>query len=456
MSAFKFKNMYNLLQVLLKNHALVEAANHKGQRPLHIACKGDSINNVVALVVEGEANIFSKDVNQDTPFHYTRNEMIVNIMLKSAEAYSNVFNLVDKNGTSLYQLILTKFPNSLPYFLDLMISSGTVECFLPDEGTISYDITMFAPGQKKSENYLDILYQLIERGLSKHLKHPIMRLCLDMEWHNTLIIYFWNMFLFILFLTSFSTYGYFYIQMSQCQSIDSTCFFAGHPTYGKRICKNDNFCSDYSCKNFQWIDKNGPIGFLDITSCLKAHPWTFNKSLITIKVFFYTTLVMLVLSPIMRLINMFFKYCCTRSERRSITIKDWAEGLIVLYTVLFLVFQDVNVWLARNFLGWGLFVSWMYVTILLARFDIFGKHFIISWRIMKKVVWSFIIYIPSLIAFAFAFYCFLVGYNVFNGFSSSTVKILTMMIGALPLLDDGGQNYSVKVLFNVFYYSIVQ
>ena len=69
----------------------------------------------------------------------------------------------------------------------------------------------------------------------------------------------------------------------------------------------------------------------------------------------------------------------------------------------------------EHLLGWAVFLTWMDLTLFLGRFDIFGRHIYRSSHVFKNVVWSLIVYVPVLVAFAFAFHCFLKYDPVFEG-----------------------------------------
>ena len=69
----------------------------------------------------------------------------------------------------------------------------------------------------------------------------------------------------------------------------------------------------------------------------------------------------------------------------------------------------------EHILGWALFLAWIDLTIILGRFDVFGRHIYRSWHVMKNVAWSMIVYVPIMFAFASAFHCFLDHHNTFQG-----------------------------------------
>jgi hypothetical protein len=113
----------------------------------------------------------------------------------------------------------------------------------------------------------------------------------------------------------------------------------------------------------------------------------------------------------------------------------------------------------EHLLGWALFLAWLDFTMFLGRFDLFGRHIYRSFHVMKNVAWSLLVYLPSLIAFALAFHCFLDNDPIFQGPTASILKTVAMLLGEFNyegrfLYDyvekiDGSQ-FSVQVLFVLF------
>ena len=115
--------------------------------------------------------------------------------------------------------------------------------------------------------------------------------------------------------------------------------------------------------------------------------------------------------------------------------------------------------LQMHLLGWALFLAWIDLTLFLGRFDVFGKHIYRSWHVMKNVAWSMIVYIPILLAFAFAFHCFLKNDEIFEGTTASVLKVLTMVLGEFDFEDHyvydkvketNGSQFSVQIMFVMF------
>ena len=73
-------------------------------------------------------------------------------------------------------------------------------------------------------------------------------------------------------------------------------------------------------------------------------------------------------------------------------------------------------------LGWSLFLAWIDLTIILARFDRFGKNIYMTYNIVKKISWPMIAYFPTLVAFGIAFSCFLCHNPVFEGSTASIIR----------------------------------
>ena len=101
----------------------------------------------------------------------------------------------------------------------------------------------------------------------------------------------------------------------------------------------------------------------------------------------------------------------------------------------------------------------MNLTNFLGRFDLCGKHIYRSWHVMKNVVMSVVVYLPSMIAFSMAFHCFLIFNGVFEGPVASLMKVLTMILGEFDFQDNflydevvgnHGSHWSVQLLFIVF------
>ena len=78
----------------------------------------------------------------------------------------------------------------------------------------------------------------------------------------------------------------------------------------------------------------------------------------------------------------------------------------------------------------------MDLTIFLGKMDILGRHIYMSWQIMRSMFLSLAVFIPSLIAFASAFHCFLINNEIFEGPVASILKSFEMLLGEVDFADN--------------------
>ena len=91
--------------------------------------------------------------------------------------------------------------------------------------------------------------------------------------------------------------------------------------------------------------------------------------------------------------------------------------------------------------------------------DFFGRHIYMTWQIMKSMFWNLAVFIPSLVAFASAFHCFLINNDVFEGPIASLLKTFEMLLGEVDFSDNflydnvketEGANHSVQIMLIIF------
>jgi hypothetical protein len=121
--------------------------------------------------------------------------------------------------------------------------------------------------------------------------------------------------------------------------------------------------------------------------------------------------------------------------------------------------RSLNHYVQKHLLGWALFLAWMDLTIFLGKMDVFGIHIYMSWQIMKSMFLNLAVFIPSLVAFASAFHCFLINNPVFEGSVASLLKTFEMLLGEVDFSDNflydnvsatQGANYSVQTMLVFF------
>ena len=121
--------------------------------------------------------------------------------------------------------------------------------------------------------------------------------------------------------------------------------------------------------------------------------------------------------------------------------------------------REANHMIQKHLLGWALFLAWMDLTIFLGKMDVFGIHIYMSWQIMRSMFLNLAVFIPSLVAFASAFHCFLINNPVFEGYVASLLKTFEMLLGEVDFSDNflydnvketGGANHSVQIMLVFF------
>ena len=121
--------------------------------------------------------------------------------------------------------------------------------------------------------------------------------------------------------------------------------------------------------------------------------------------------------------------------------------------------RKFNHYAQKHFLGWALFLAWMDLTIFLGKMDFFGRHIYMSWQIMRSMFLNLAVFVPSLIAFASAFHCFLINNTVFEGPVASLLKTFEMFLGEVDFSDNflydnvketEGANHSVQFMLIIF------
>lgn len=211
--------------VLIQKGANTEAKDNTGQRPLHIAAQCESIGNVVILIFNGNANVMAEDRIGETPLHKAKTSKILDVLLNKTNA-EKVNGYSDKQ--CLFTQILNKQPASIETYLDLMFSCNRLESDIKDK-KLTFHLDMFNHDTDKKSNYLDKHKQVIDAGYPEMLRHPVMMLFTELKWHPHRKWYYFNFFLFLAFLISFTFHGMWYIDFLQCdkngEHCEGECFF---------------------------------------------------------------------------------------------------------------------------------------------------------------------------------------------------------------------------------------
>ena len=113
----------------------------------------------------------------------------------------------------------------------------------------------------------------------------------------------------------------------------------------------------------------------------------------------------------------------------------------------------------KHLLGWSLFLAWSDLTIFMGKMDFFGRHIYMTWQIMRSMFLNLVVFVPTLLAFASAFHCFLINNEVFEGPMASVLKTFEMFLGEVDFSDNflydkvkdtNGANLSVQLMLVIF------
>ena len=414
------------VQFLIKKKAKVENTDFEGKTALHVASRNGCIKNVIALIFDGKANVIEKDYSGETPMHQAKTSKILDIFLMKTDA-NQILGSDDKAEIKLFDRILQNHPSSMKSYLDKMVTSINPDSNIQDQHLI-FHFSMFNQDTTRKQNYFDKHLKLINSDCSNMLRHPLMALFMSLKWQRHHSQYSVNFFIFLMFLFIFTTHGKYCIDYLQCDECDDPVKQEECEDEEQRK-KCEKFVKEICMKNLSMV--------YNITG--------------------YLSLGLLTVLVIMEILQ-FVSKVLIGEVKEYFTKQNLIEVAMLVTTSAFFVVQfiDDGYWLLEHLLGWALFLAWMDLTLFLARFDLFGKHIYLSWHVLKKVGWSLVVYVPSVIAFSMAFHAFLRRNEIFQGTTTSVIKVLTMLLGEFDFADnflfdkvkkDGDSNFSAQVTF---------
>ena len=128
---------------------------------------------------------------------------------------------------------------------------------------------------------------------------------------------------------------------------------------------------------------------------------------------------------------------------------------IVLATIFVLIAPN-NTLMGNHFGAWAVFFAWINLTRFLGSSRFFGRYLIMAFDVLKKVVKMLFVFLPSFLAFVFAFNMMLKGNSIFHDLKNTVIKIFTMMTGEFEydgifsfeeIEDKGGSKGSTQVTY---------
>ena len=110
--------------------------------------------------------------------------------------------------------------------------------------------------------------------------------------------------------------------------------------------------------------------------------------------------------------------------------------------------------LANHCGAWAVFLTWLNLTQLLARFEFFGLGIFMALHVAEKIIKTMLVFTTSFLAFIFGFNMLFQANPAFHGIIGTGVKIFVMMQGEFNFDDNlgyqnvhehGGRNISIQV-----------
>ena len=141
-------------------------------------------------------------------------------------------------------------------------------------------------------------------------------------------------------------------------------------------------------------------------------------------------------------------------------LENYLQLAIVILTLIFILSAAENTELANHCGAWAVFLTWLNLSQLLARFDFFGLGIFMALHVAAKIMKTMLVFTPSFIAFIFGFNMLFQANPAFHGLIDTAVKIFVMMQGEFDFDDNlgyksvhehGGRNVSIQVILTFIY-----
>ena len=211
--------------MLLMKGAKVDAMDAKGRTPLFFAARCENYLDVVTLVEEGGADIFKTSSNDKKgPYDVAKSTDI----LKFFFSKTSVDQLLKADPEiNLYDKVVENHPNLIEPFLNIFISAkklrnGNTDLDSP-ETKFEYNLALFSRGNREKRKKYNMMHRhlkLIDTKNTDMLLHPVMRAFTDLKWMQFMGLFLALIFCVFVFLGSFSWYGLWYVDVTQCTPLN--------------------------------------------------------------------------------------------------------------------------------------------------------------------------------------------------------------------------------------------
>lgn len=275
-----------------------------------------------------------------------------------------------------------------------------------------------------------------------------------MHWYKLKTTYFLNTFFFFVFLVTLTIHGSFYVDIFQCSE----------GILGANFVNTTAECQKLTCSKGSWrhvADLNRSNTLNQILLCLGEQTVDYSAfSHFDIQVHKWTgwCLVGIWIALVMRELNQFFWFLWTKKVDQYVNSLQNAVEWAIFLTTLSFFFLRQNYEIGGHLMGWAMLFSWINFTLYLSIFNFIGTRLYMALYVVKQVILSMLVYIPSVIGFSCAFHCFLAGQSTFHSFVMSFLEAMVMMVGETKfeanfsvdkVHEYGGRNVSAQVISNI-------
>ena len=444
----------------------VDDIDIKGHTPLHIAVKMSNEHFVRMLLLDGNAKTGVKGHRFKTSLHYAKLPSIVKIIMENLsykmDPYCKMYEKDNENGIKCgsggrfvqfnnlsacscleneesedrisLKDNLKRNDEKRSVFSSLLLHNDQAAVALLDEhinliGTsvdsrdalIVYDITLFQQETINKDNsklsandsnvnefkaHLDMM-----KTKSKTFEHPLSTVFVDLQ-HQCFNVYLpWILLRPILLISS----------------LTGLVLWQGHILSKLPISSSTN-STDVNSTKSGWHYLNNHFNISDDTTLQPTGSFSGSMAIFLFGMVCFSLLLIL---------QREITEACRNIKGYCKDIKNCIEIGLITSTITYLIgIFYLDVYGLQHASAWSIFFAWMEFVIILTRVPRFGMYIIIFYNVSKKLLGYFMLFMPGLLAFSFAFYSLpSVKDSAFHGVASSITKIIIMMTGEIGFED---------------------
>ena len=170
--------------------------------------------------------------------------------------------------------------------------------------------------------------------------------------------------------------------------------------------------------------------------------------------YYHPLVIILEISLLVFVLLEIFEMIKTRTTTYFKKLENYLQLTIAILTLTFIFSAPKNMELANHCGAWAVFLTWLNLTQLLARFEFFGLGIFMALHVAEKIIKTMLVFTTSFLAFIFGFNMLFQANPAFHGIIGTGVKIFVMMQGEFNFDDNlgyqnvhehGGRNISIQV-----------